>query len=257
MTPPRRAVAMKIFGLQFDIAWENQAGNCGQIARLVDQAEPDKDSLIVLPEMCTTGFTMDASAGGVRSETRAALSGLARKHSIYLLAGLARREPDANEAVVFAPDGGEIACYRKQRPFTMGGEDRVYEAGDGYVLFDWEGCRVAPFICYDLRFPELFRPAAAAGAELIAVIASWPAKRVIHWVKLLQARAIENQCHVIGVNRIGADPYNHHNGRSLIIDPMGEILADADEAEGFISAELDLGSQRKLRENLPFLRDLR
>jgi len=248
---------MKVYGVQFDIVWEDQPANCRKIADLLAGACPEPASLVVLPEMCATGFTMNASAGAVTIETRTALARLAAEHSVYLITGLARREPDANEAVVFGPDGSEISRYRKQRPFSLGGEDAVYEAGTSHALFDWEECPVAPFICYDLRFPELFRPAVAAGAELVVVIASWPAKRIIHWVKLLQARAIENQCHVIGVNRVGDDPFNSHVGRSLIVDPMGEILADAGEREGVISATVDIAAQRTMREKLPFLRDMR
>jgi omega-amidase len=207
--------------------------------------------------MCTTGFTMNAAAAAVTPETMACFADLASRLEVYLVAGVARREPDANEAVVFGPDGRELARYRKQRPFAMGGEDKFFEAGDSFALFDWQGCQVAPFICYDLRFPELFRPAVAAGAELIVVMASWPARRIIHWIKLLQARAIENQCHVIGVNRVGDDPCNRHCGRSLIVDPMGEIVADAGEVETVIAADVDIAAQRTLREKLPFLRDMR
>ena len=117
---------------------------------------------------------------------------------------------------------------------------------------------VSPFICYDLRFPEIFRTAAASHRpELYVVIANWPEKRILHWVRLLQARAIENQAYVVGVNRIGTDPYYHYPGRSLILDPHGEIVADAGADEGVLRACLDLASLRKYREGLPFLKDMR
>lgn len=248
---------MRVCGVQFDVAWEDQPANCARIGGLLEEHRPQAGSLVVLPEMCATGFTMDPSAGAAGPATLKAFAELARRHSIHLVAGMARRNPDANEAVVFGPDGGERTRYRKQRAFTMSGEDAAYPAGEGFVTFDWNGCRVAPFICYDLRFPELFRPAAAAGAELIVVIASWPSRRIAHWMKLLQARAIENQCHVIGVNRTGDDPHNRHNGHSLIIDAMGEIVADAGEGETVIHADIDLAAQREMRERLPFLKDMR
>jgi predicted amidohydrolase len=109
-----------------------------------------------------------------------------------------------------------------------------------------------------LRFPELFRDAAEARRpEVFTVIASWPSKRIEHWIKLLQARAIENQAYVIGVNRIGTDPYYSYTGRSLIVDPSGTVLADAGETEGMIQAEVDLLSLRKYREGLPFLEDMK
>jgi predicted amidohydrolase len=117
---------------------------------------------------------------------------------------------------------------------------------------------VSPFVCYDLRFPELFRQVIAMQQpEVFVVIASWPEKRILHWVRLLQARAIENQAYVIGVNRVGNDPYYHYTGRSVIVDFNGEILADAGEAEGWISARLELSTLRKYREGLPFLKDIK
>ena len=110
----------------------------------------------------------------------------------------------------------------------------------------------------DVASSALFREAAGAHQpELFAVIANWPDKRIHHWVALLQARAIENQAYVIGVNRIGIDPYYSYCGRSLIVDPQGAILADAGTTEGFISAQLDLANLRKYREGLPFLADLK
>ena len=144
------------------------------------------------------------------------------------------------------------------QPFAPGGEAQHYVAGERAVVFRWGDCRVSPFICYDLRFPEIFREAAAAHRpELFVVIASWPEKRISHWMALLKARAIENQAYVVGVNRIGSDPYYAYTGQSAIIDPHGEVLADAGEGEGVIRAELDLATLRKYREGLPFLGDMR
>jgi predicted amidohydrolase len=116
---------------------------------------------------------------------------------------------------------------------------------------------VAPFICYDLRFPEHFRTAARHGAQLITVIASWPIARIQHWVTLLQARAIENQAYVAGTNRCGTDPKFTYTGRSLIVSPKGEILADAGNAETVISADLSLDDLLAYRKDLPFLADMR
>jgi predicted amidohydrolase len=144
------------------------------------------------------------------------------------------------------------------RPFRPGGEAQHYAAGERPITFRWGDCVVAPFICYDLRFPELFRQVTGTDRpELFVVIASWPEKRVIHWVRLLQARAIENQAYVIGVNRVGTDPFYAYSGRSLIVDYNGEILADAGQKEGFIGATLEFESLRKYRQGLPFLDDLK
>ena len=163
----------------------------------------------------------------------------------------------ACSSVGVSPAGDTICEYIKQQPFTLGGERDAYQAGTEHKLFEWQGIKVAPFICYDLRFPELFRPAAADGAELITVMASWPEKRVHHWVHLLQSRAIENQCYVIGVNRIGQDPNHNHTGRTIIVDYTGAIIADAESDQGIIFSDLDFEAQRDYRKGLPFLADMK
>jgi predicted amidohydrolase len=254
---------MTVTGLQFDIAWENKPANFTTVRRLLAQAAAPKHSLVVLPEMFATGFSMNvnAVAESYGGETEQLLSGTAKEFGIYLMAGAPMRGKDGrarNKALVFSPTGELLAFYAKMRPFTPGGEKEHYVAGEHSVTFRWSEATVSPFVCYDLRFPELFREAAAAHRpELFTVIASWPDKRIHHWVALLQARAIENQAYVIGVNRIGKDPYYNYCGRSLIVDPQGTILADAGSAEGFISAQLDLPNLRKYREGLPFLADLK
>ena len=163
-----------------------------------------------------------------------------------------------NKALVFSPEGKLIAYYAKIKPFRVGGEADHYTAGERVTVFEFGGCRIAPFVCYDLRFPELFRQAAAqARPELYIVMASWPEKRVQHWRRLAQARAIENQAYVIAVNRIGNDPFYSYNGNSIIVDPQGDIISDAGEREGVVQATLDLALLKKYREGLPFLDDLK
>src|SRR5262249_41576994 len=132
-----------------------------------------------------------------------------------------------------------------------------YVAGDQICLFQCHDFTVAPFICYDLRFPEVFRPAAARGANLIVVIASWPSVRDDHWVTLLKARAIENLAYVVGVNRCGNDPKLYHSGRSMIYDPHGKALADAGSEEGWIEARLELQTPLGWRSKFPALKDMR
>jgi predicted amidohydrolase len=252
-----------IFGLQFDITWENKQSNFAKVRRLLAQAAPQKGSLVVLPEMFGTGFSMNVAqvAEAYGGETEQFLAATAKESGIYLIAGAAMRGRDGrarNKALVFSPTGELLAFYAKMRPFTPGGEREHYVAGGHPVTFKWDETTVSPFVCYDLRFPELFREAAAAHQpELFVVIASWPDKRIHHWVALLQARAIENQAYVIGVNRIGTDPFYTYSGRSLIVDPQGTSLADGGSAEVVISAELDLPNLRKYREGLPFLADMK
>jgi predicted amidohydrolase len=253
---------MNVLVVQYDIAWENKPANFEKIRQLLRASRPERGTLAALPEMFATGFSMDTSkvAENYGGETEQFLAGLSRELGLWLVAGAAMRGRDGrarNKALVFSPDGELAAFYAKMHPFTPGGEATHYTAGDHPVSFKCADCQVAPFVCYDLRFPEIFRQAAAAHRpELFVVIANWPEKRIAHWVRLLQARAIENQAYVVGVNRIGADPHYQYPGRSLIVDPHGEILADAGGREGTIAAALDLATLRKYREGLPFLDDL-
>ncbi|MCW5554582.1 MAG: carbon-nitrogen family hydrolase [Verrucomicrobiae bacterium] len=254
---------MNVIAVQSDVVWESPPANFAKLRRRLVNAAPERNSLVALPEMFATGFSMNAAATAepVGGATEQFLARTAQELGVCLVAGVARRGSDGrarNEALVFSSAGELLTAYTKQRPFSPGGEAEHYTAGEQPVMFRWEDCTVSPFICYDLRFPELFREAVAAHRpELIVVIANWPAKRIQHWTRLLQARAIENQAYVVGVNRVGTDPHYAYCGRSLIIDPHGEILADAGEGEGVIQVKLDLASLRKYREGLPFLADLR
>src|SRR5262249_11558372 len=140
---------------------------------------------------------------------------LAKELRSHVMAGVAMHgsgELGRNEALVLGPDGQLVVRYCKMYPFSLAGENKHFEAGQNTESFTWHDVRVAPFVCYDLRFPEIFRRAAADGAELMAVVANWPAARVSHWTALLRARAIENQAYVVGVNRAGSDPHVAYSG---------------------------------------------
>jgi predicted amidohydrolase len=162
-----------------------------------------------------------------------------------------------NQSVTFDRSGREVARYSKIQPFMLGAEGECHAAGGEVCTFALGAFTAAPFVCYDLRFPEHFRAAVKKGADLMVVIASWPVKRFHHWLTLLQARAIENLAFVIGVNRTGADPNFLHNGRSVVISPHGHIIADAGEAEHVLSAQIDPGVVQQWRHDFPALRDMR
>ncbi|CAN0078441.1 unnamed protein product [Phaeothamnion confervicola] len=251
---------MKIYGLQFDIAWENKEANRERLRQLFKGQSFEKDSLVVLPEMTCTGFTqtVEGLAENSAGPTESFYARLAAEHNITLVGGVIQQAPTGkgrNVALALSPRGERITDYTKMHPFTFSGENNFFERGDKLSTFSWQGLKVAPFICYDLRFPEIFR--AVAGVELYTVIANWPAPREKHWMTLLQARAIENQAYVIGINRCGTDPKVAYSGRSLIIDPQGVIVADAGSGEGFIEAELDIAELRAYRERFPALSDRR
>jgi omega-amidase len=255
---------MDIIGLQWNLAWEAKEANFARVEAMLALARPKPGALVILPEMFATGFSMNVPKIGEgelgEGETAAFASSLARKYSINVLAGIVTRGDQGrgfNEAVVFEPDGREAVRYRKMHPFTFAGEDNFYEAGPRPVIWHGAGLAVAPFICYDLRFPEAFRMATRAGAELFVVIANWPSTRVEHWRVLLRARAIENQAFVVGVNRSGSDPNVDYPWASLVVNPHGEIVAELDGNEGVLRATIDGETVRKNRRDLPFLKDLR
>ena len=235
---------MKVFCCQFDIAWENKSANFEKVEKLLARESPPAGSLVVLPEMCFTGFSMNVPiiANGEPLFTEAYLSATAKRHGVYLIAGLVTQAPTGrgkNEAVYVTPQGSVDGRFQKLHLFSPAGEDSFFEAGTRPITFSYHGVLVAPFICYDLRFPECFRAAVDLGAELCVVIANWPRVRESHWLTLLQARAIENQAFVAAVNRCGNDPQNEYSGRSVIISPTGEMLADAGEDECVIGGDLN------------------
>ncbi len=255
----------EVYCVQLNIEWENRAANFARVEALLQATPPPAGSLVVLPEMFATGFSMnvDTVRETQAQETARFLAELARRRQVFVTGGLvdaeaaeARGRP-GNLSVTFDPSGREVARYAKLQPFTPGGESQHYHAGSKIASWSWQGFTVAPFVCYDLRFPEHFRAAARAGAELITVIANWPAGRIQHWVTLLQARAIENQAYVAGVNRCGTDPQLSYCGRSLIVSPRGGILADAGHGESVVHAPIDRDALLSYRRDFPFLRDMR
>ena len=252
---------MNIACCQMDIRWEDKPANYARAHALIAAAAPAPGSLVLLPEMFATGFSMNVAgiAENGAGETAAFLARTAMELGIFLLGGLVTTAPDGrgrNEAVVFSPEGKELSRYHKMHPFTFGGETEHYAPGVAPVSFMLDTWTAAPFICYDLRFPEVFRSAAQRGAQLFTVVANWPEAREAHWVLLLRARAVENQAYVAGVNRVGSDPRVTYSGRSLIVDPRGEIIADGGSAEGVIQANLDKEALLDYRNAFPALQDI-
>lgn len=263
MSMPPRSPTLNILGVQMDIAWEDRPANYARADGLLSQAGIAPGSLVVLPEMFATGFSLDVAAT-VEPEhgpTATWLADLARRTKCAVIGGLVRpgRETSAmgrNELLACAPDGSELARYQKIRTFRYTREYLHYERGRQVATFDWGGFRICPLICYDLRFPELFRRGVSLGAQLFVVIASWPSVRADHWVTLLRARAIENLAYVLGVNRSGTDPYLDYPGRTILVDPHGEIVADAGASEGVITATASFPVVEDWRREFPALQDL-
>lgn len=251
---------------EYDIGWHDPDASLDRAARLTDQAAAAGARLVVLPEMCTSGFTMDVErfAEPPDGERVSRLSRMARAAGVWLVAGVPIRDADAdiptarNAALAFTPAGALASAYYKQRLFGFADENRSYRAGVEPVVVDIEGVRVSPFICYDLRFPELFR-SVAAQSDLMLVIASWPAERRTHWDALLPARAIENQCYVIGVNRTGIGGSIAYDGGSAAYDPWGAVLPRSVAAgdAGVSTVAVSPLEVTRVRASYPFLADFR
>ena len=282
---------MHVACVQYDVAWHDKPANFAKVRSLLAAAggcEPG--GLIVLPEMFSTGFSMDLQATAERQlgpaegfspesgiscgsaaqlgPAESFLAELARHYGCHVLGGVVNVAADGlgrNEAVLFGPAGQEIMRYAKMHPFSYAGEKQYFAPGNSPVVADMACCepgrqvpaRLSGFICYDLRFPEVFRSAAMAGAEVLAVIANWPASRCEHWRTLLRARAIENQAWVVGVNRAGSDPDVSYFGGSAVVDPRGRVVAEAADGEMVLQAELDLAALRQYRREFPALDDTR
>ncbi|MCK5651969.1 MAG: carbon-nitrogen family hydrolase, partial [Gemmatimonadetes bacterium] len=241
---------MIVAGIQMDIAWEDPPENFRRVEEMAVRAmegldgpsQPGAPRLLVLPEMFATGFYMNAEkVSAFAQETREFLTGLASRLSVFVLGGYAEpAEPlPANACSIFAPGGEELLHYRKLHPFSLAKEDRHYVGGEILATAEVEGVRVTPLICYDLRFPEPFRPA-AQDTDLYCVIANWPDKRREAWSTLLRARAIENQAYVLGVNRVGAGSNQPHAGDSALVDPMGKVVCEVNAyEEGVFLGDVD------------------
>ncbi len=250
---------MKVGLIQFDIAWEDAEENHRRVSKRLEEAARLGARLAILPEMFCTGFSMDAAriAQPPGGPTETFLKQRARALRLWVIGSIAEAGAPAprNTALIVSPDG-DVARYSKIHPFTYAGEDRHYAPGERIVTVEIDGVRVTPFICYDLRFPEPFR-VAAAGTDLFVVVANWPESRREHWRTLLRARAIENQAFVAGVNRVGDGGKLHYAGDSALIDPLGDAIAEAGDREAVLVGEIEVERVRRGREHFPVLADVR
>jgi omega-amidase len=224
-------------------------------------------SLIVLPELFSVGILakgMDAGeAESVQAADREFLASLARATKSHVLGTtLANIETEVaakltNLSVLFDPQGSVVLEYAKMHPFSLGGEHEVFTAGEEARVQSLEGFTLQPTVCYDLRFPELYRAGMRQGADLMTVQANWPESRKEHWEVLLRARAIENQSFVAGVNCTGTQHGTVYGGGSRVVSPKGEVLAQAGAEECVVSADISADHVKSWRRTFPALRDRR
>jgi predicted amidohydrolase len=254
---------MQVVGLQSNLVWEDPAANrAALLPRIEEAARMAPGGLVALPEMWPTGFTLDAvrCAEPPGGESERFTVETARRLGIALGGSIAQRRHDrakARNVFVLALADGSVHRYEKIHPFAYGGECRAYEGGERLLTVDVAGVRVTPLVCYDLRFAELFT-LTAARTDLYVVVANWPAPRSAHWRALLVSRAIETQAYVLGVNRVGAGGGLEYDGSSMLVSPLGEVLADAPPGEAAaITGEVDPAEVARVRRELPFLEDRR
>lgn len=246
---------MKVAVLQMDILWECPEENRKRAEAAIDSV-PGSD-LYILPEMFSTGFctTPESVAESADGQTLAWMKKKASETGAAIAGSVVVEEDGKyfNRFYFVKPDGS-VTQYDKKHLFTFGGEHKHFTAGDKRVVVEWKGVRILLEICYDLRFPIWSRN--RGDYDMIIYVASWPTLRVEAWKALLTARAIENQCFVAGVNRVGDDPGNSYSGGTRLIDPYGKIIAEcADGAEAVEMADIDLTVLNAFRQKFPVLND--
>lgn len=243
--------------VQADLHWEAVEANLAMFDAHLDAMAPAGD-LIILPEMFATGFSMSAHRLAETMSGRAVawMQARARASGAVIAGSLIIRDSDHfyNRLIWARPDG-TLATYNKKHLFRYADEHRIYTAGNEQATLELKGWRVRPFICYDLRFPIWCRNLGPA-YDLALFVANWPARRSAHWRKLLVARAIENQCYVIGVNRVGKDGNGHaYDGGSAVIDPRGDLQFDAGNTVAAHTARLSYSNLRSYRDTFPAWKD--
>jgi len=260
-----RTGSLRIAAIQHDIAWCDRAANFEHLAPMIAGAAASGARLVLLAETFSTGFATDRDdlgepLGGPSSQF---LVDQAARHGIWIGGSCPEIAADApaddqrphNSFVLAGPDG-QLHRYRKIHPFSFGGEDQHFRAGDGFVQVEIDGVRITLFVCYDLRFADEFWQLATT-TDVYLVPANWPEARRTHWIALLAARAIENQAYVVGCNRVGTGGGLVYSGDSRIVDPLGEVLASAAYTESILLADVSAARVAEVRDRFRFLQDRR
>lgn len=263
---------MNIAIIQPDTAWQDRAANFQKLEHLLDQVSSQKPELVVVPEMFATGYTFETQMmEDPEGPTFQYARDLARRRSLYVQATFPENcdiensqgvTPDGlakgfNTSVVFDPSGRGLCRYHKMHPFSLVKEHHFYNRGEDLPVFELGSFNAATPICYDLRFPEIFRQATYRGANLFIVAANWPQERVHHWRSLAIARAIENLSYVVAVNRVGTGGGMTFVGNSLVVSPAGEVLLETDAREQAVVVSIEMDEIRRTRQRFGFLNDVR
>lgn len=240
--------------IQSDIIWEDKILNLKKYQEKIDKIK--STDLIVLPEMFTTGFSMNPKgiSENMNGETIQWMKDNASKMNSAICGSIIIEEEGNyfNRFIWVNPDSS-IHYYDKRHLFSFAGENENYTPGNNKLIIEYKGWKICPLICYDLRFPVWSRN--TEGYDLLIYVANWPDKRKSAWKSLLTSRAIENQCYTIGVNRVGKDPKNYYSGDSSLINALGETLYTNSHIEDTYTTSISKYELDKVRNQLPFLND--
>jgi predicted amidohydrolase len=236
--------------------------NTAMMERLTQEAARRKSHLVVFPELWSTGYALEGAkeyASSLNSGTFAHVSEVATENKISVIGSIMEKRgiEVANSAAFMAPNGRIMGVYRKIHLFGLMEEEKYLAPGSSPLVMDLPWGRTAIAICYDLRFPELFRRYALEGALMVIIPAEWPLERIEHWRILLQARAIENQCYIVACNTAGEAGGVVYGGHSMIVDPWGKIIVEASDEPILITAEIEMDRVDEVRARIPALDDRR
>ncbi|MCG3208723.1 MAG: Omega-amidase YafV [Anaerolineae bacterium] len=247
---------------QIDIELGDPAANLDKAAAWTAEAARRGSDVVVFPEMWTTGCdwsNIDRLAAS-QDEMIRAVAALAKKHHIWLngsMLALDETGQPTNTSILFDPQGEQAGLYRKIHLFGVMDEDQYLAPGQSLATVETAWGQNGLAICYDLRFPEMFRSYALKGVNMVYLPAEWPHPRLAHWQTLLRARAIENQMYMVAVNRVGNDGTYDFFGHSAIIDPWGNTVVEAGETEVLLTATIDTETVTTVRQKIPVFRDRR
>lgn len=254
---------LRISIAQMDVQYCEPERNYARVEQIIREAAPNSD-VIVLPELWNTGFFpkegLERLSDRNGEKTRQLLGGLARELSVHIVGGSVANLIDGavyNSAYIFDRSGNELGRYDKTHLFSPMGEHESFAAGDHVTVFELDGVRCGILICYDIRFPEWVRTIALKGIDVLFVVSQWPAARIEHVDILTRARAIENQCFLVYANTWAQAGETVYGGHSALIDPLGTVIARADDRACTISGTIDLNSIQSVRESINVYRDRR
>jgi len=247
---------LQVAAIQSELIWENPKANLEALSLRI-QALSNEVDIVILPEMFTTGFTMEPNkvAESMSGATVTWMQEMASAKQAVICGSVIIEEQNKfyNRLLWISPDGN-VDYYDKKHLFTLAGEHKAFEGGTEKKIFEYKGWKICAMVCYDLRFPAWARNVEDYG--LLIYVANWPNTRSHHWKTLLQARAIENQCYTIGVNRVGTDANGLvYSGDSAIVDYSGQVLSQASEQPATLQAQLSKTALATFRSKLDFLAD--